>query len=336
MTAGLLSWLMLVPAFSLEPMVPAETLNNWLTFLASDEMKGRDNGSPEIEKAAQWLAEKYKELGLQPVPGQESFFQEYTVISRIDGSDIPAKNVIGYLRGSDPKLADEYIVLSAHYDQVGVDESLEGDQILNGADDNASGVVTMLGIARTLQKLREQGKTMGRSLLVTAWSGEEMGLQGSRHYAKNPFLPVDKMAVNLNFELVGHTTASGKNTFWMTGAKFSNLHEAVGTHATANGWSLVDNPFPDMNLFFRSDNLAFAMLEVDRQARTAVGIPVDTFSTWGGEDHYHQVHDEPDKVDYDNLAAFVRLFTEITLDLSRSDSVPAWQENDAFAFSRPQ
>lgn len=331
----LMASLPLLAAGKMPAQVGSGVLRQWLAFLSSDEMKGRDNGSEEIERAASWLAETFKEIGLQPAPGLSDYFQGYEIKTEQGG--FPAKNVIGYLEGDDPKLKEEYIVLSAHYDHVGVNPELEGDQILNGADDDASGVINIMGIAASLIKLQKEAGSpkLKRSLLVIAFSGEEMRLLGSRHYAKHPLLPHEKMLTNLNFEMVGHSRKTGKNRFFMTGAQYSELNPLVKALAAEYSWELIDNPFKEMKLFFRSDNVSFAMLEYNREERTALGIPAHSFSTWGGEDHYHQPHDEADSIDYDNLAGFVQMMAGVVRALCERTEPIQWLENEEFTFRRP-
>jgi len=321
-----------------EPQVSAEQLRSWLSYLASDEMKGRANGSPEIRKAADWLAERYKEAGMKPAPGRSSYFQHAKITHRGSDELIDIINVIGYLEGSDPSLKDEYILISGHYDHVGVNLELEGDTIFNGADDDGSGVVLGLGIIHTLHKMKQDPNFKGfkRSLVIVAWAGEELGLKGSKSYMKDPFLPVEKMNVNLNFEMVGHTQKKGKKQVWMVGNKFSDLFSIIHDDFAPFGWTLAEDAFPKMNLFFRSDNATFALLETNREARTAVGIPAHSFSTWGGEEHYHQVTDEPDKIDYENLAGLTEIMSHVVVKVANREKRIEWIENDFLQFSRPQ
>lgn len=320
-----------------EPMVDAAQLREWLHYLSSDEMKGRANGSPEIKKAAHWLVEQYKENGLKAVPGQKGFLQPAQVKPRGSETPVDIENVIGYLEGSDPVLKNEYILLSGHYDHVGTNPDLEGDTIFNGADDDGSGVILTLGIVRSLHKMKQQPGFSGlkRSLLVVAWAGEELGLRGSKSYLEKPFLPVNNMMVNLNFEMVGHTEKLGKKQVWQVGHKFSNLYATIKDEFTPFGWTLKEDAFPKMGLFFRSDNATFALLEMNREAKTAVGIPAHSFSTWGGEGHYHQVNDEPDTIDYENLAELTQAMTAVVLKLANQEDRIAWIENEFVQFSRP-
>src|SRR5262249_5036012 len=139
-------------------------------------------------------------------------------------SQHPAKirNVIGLLRGSDPVLSDTYVMLSAHYDHVGMTDAGE-DRIFNGANDDASGVASLIEIASSLSALPSHPK---RSILFVAFFGEELGLIGSQFYAKHPLVPLEKTIADLNLEQVGRTDATNGDmtgTASITGFDFSDL-----------------------------------------------------------------------------------------------------------------
>ena len=168
--------------------VSSEDLGSWVSYLASDEMKGRMNGSEEMIQAADWIAGKYKEFGLRPFVGFDNYLQPYT-FSRRD-IDVNERNVVGYIPGTDPGLKDEYIIISAHFDHIGVRRPVEGDSIYNGADDNAAGTSTLLGVAKAINM---SGQKPGRTIVFTAVSGEEMGLHGSRYFVNNPTIDLSKI-----------------------------------------------------------------------------------------------------------------------------------------------
>ena len=131
-------------------IVKPDELKRWLYFLASDEMRGRRNGSPEMLKAANWIEARFKEFGLEPILKNGSYLQEYTFVTR--QQTIPERNVIGIIPGSDPNLKNQYIVISAHFDHIGISKGNLADSINNGADDNGAGTCTLLGIAKTIQE----------------------------------------------------------------------------------------------------------------------------------------------------------------------------------------
>ena len=286
---------------------------NWVKFLASDEMKGRKNGSDEIEKASIWIAKQFELAGLKPLINESSFFQEYPALDKK-----PYRNVIGFLPGSNPIKAQEYIVLSAHYDHIGQKWGV----VFNGADDNASGVSAMIGMAHHLRQLKPE-----RSILFIAWSGEELGFLGSRHYVRNPVLPLSQMILNLNFEMVGHTQGLGKNQFWMTGAELSSVFNDIQSLALKKKWQATVDPYSKLNLFWRSDNSSFAAISVDNEKRITYGVPAHTISTWGREGHYHMPEDDFQTLDYENLNNFVKTVSFIVNGLSAKKNVPFWQSS---------
>ena len=143
-----------------------------LKYLASDELAGRDPGTQGIEKAANYLEEILKKSNVKP------YFSTYKdTLSNIENSF----NVVGYIEGTDPKLKNEFVILGAHYDHIGITEKgFEGDHINNGANDNASGTTVLAEVAKYLGKT----KSNKRSVLVVFFSAEEKGLLGSKHLAK--------------------------------------------------------------------------------------------------------------------------------------------------------
>ena len=126
---------------------PSE-LREWVSYLASDELKGRSNGSPEMREAAIWLSGKFKEFGAFPPDDLDGYLQPFQTLSR--GRSVSERNVVGAIEGTDPGLKNEYIILTAHFDHVGIRNAIDGDSIYNGADDNAAGTCTLSGIAKTI------------------------------------------------------------------------------------------------------------------------------------------------------------------------------------------
>lgn len=332
----LVSFLVTAAASSLAldspPQANPAQLKNWVETLAGDAMKGRMEGTEGAAKAATWLADQFAHIGLAPVPGAEGYFQPFSF--EHNGKTIKARNVIGMIPGSDPALKDEWIMITAHYDHIGEKKDGEGDLIYNGADDNASGVAVAMAIGETLSRLNKAGQGPKRSILVIGWAAEEEGLHGSRWFAKNPLIALDKLVVNLNLEMVGHSTKLGPKKLWMTGRDYSDLQDVVATHAGKHGWEFINDPFPTLDLFVRSDNVPFAMLVVDREKRAAQGVPAHSFSTWGGEDHYHEVHDNPERVDVANMAALAEVMTAVTRDLADRAAWVNWKSNSFYNFSR--
>jgi hypothetical protein len=303
--------------------ISEEKLREWVTYLSNDDMRGRQNGSPEMVKAANYLANTFKKLGLKPLPGKDSYFQEYTIKSPGSKAPYTERNVIAVLEGSDKILKNEYIIVTAHFDHIGVGKAVAGDSIYNGADDNATGVATILGIAQAISEMK--GKAPKRSIVFIAFSGEEMGMLGSKHFAQTEMEIVQKAVVNLNFEMTGHSTKLGKRKFFISGDDLSSLTDVLKKETENSGWEHIPDPFKEMNLFFRSDNVSFAVLK--KENNLYHGIPAHTFCTWGAENHYHQPNDEPDIVDYENMASFVNFMSKVTLNLANSKETIEWTDD---------
>jgi len=298
--------------------VSAAELKAWVSYLSSDEMKGRQNGSPEMKEAAQWIAQKFREFDLEPVYPDGQLIRPYTLHIR-QGVSMDERNIVGILEGTDPELKDQFIIISAHFDHVGIRDAVEGDSIYNGADDNAAGTCTLLGVAKAI---KENQYRPGRSLVFASVSGEEMGLHGSRYLASNMPLPVPKAYANINFEMTGHSEFLGSDNYYMTGCDFSNLDEVIQGFIQGSEQHLIDT-IPGANrLFFMSDNIAFSRIE--RDGDISRGIPSGTFATTAFGEHIHTPWDEASLFDYENMAGLVDHFARMIIGLSHSDQDVVW------------
>jgi hypothetical protein len=292
-------------------VVKPDELREWINYLASDEMRGRRNGSPEMVKAANWLTREFKEIGLDPVFGNGSLQQDYSYVSR--QQTVNERNIIGMIKGNDPLLKDQYIIISAHFDHVGVRKGNDPDSVYNGADDNAAGTSTLLGIAKTI---KAKGMKPGRSVIFAAFSGEEAGMKGSRFFVANPPVLLTKIYVDLNFEMTGHSEFFGKKRYYMSGCKFSNLDEIIGQYNKQSDWILIDTiPIANM-LFSASDNIAFSRILTDQNV--SQGIPSGTFATATTPSYLHKPQDEAKLFDYENMADLVSYFSNLVIWLSRN------------------
>ncbi|HEX8853116.1 MAG TPA: M28 family peptidase, partial [Pyrinomonadaceae bacterium] len=167
--------------------VTADGLRGHVSFLASDALEGRRAGARGADLAAEYIAAQFRRAGLEPAGADGSYFQTATFTSRgAPATEITSRNVAAILRGSDPKLRDTYVILSAHYDHLGIRENVEGDKLFNGANDNASGTAGLVEVASALSTLKRRPR---RSILFVAFTGEEFGLRGSRFYAEHPLVP---------------------------------------------------------------------------------------------------------------------------------------------------
>jgi DNA-binding transcriptional ArsR family regulator len=221
-----------------------------------------------------------------------------------------APNVVGLIRGSDPALAGEYVLLSAHMDHIGVSSGATPDSINNGADDNGSGTVAVLHIARAMAM---SGVGPRRSILVAIVSGEERGLWGSEYLVSHPPVPLDSVVADVNLDMVGR---NWRDTVGVIGRQHSNLGQILDQVAAAHPElrvKPVGDRWPDQNRFYRSDHYNFAR----------AGIPI-LFLSSGYAPEYHQVGDSPDKIDSEKLARLARLVFHFGLELADRADRPSW------------
>lgn len=246
-----------------------------LYTLSSDDMQGRKAGTEGIEKAAQYIENEFKRIGLTFFDGLDSYRQTFTFTNRRTKKEITSANIIGVLEGKSKK--DEYIVISAHYDHLGMKPNGEGDIIYNGANDDASGVTGVLTLAEYYKK---QGNE--RTIVFIAFTAEEMGLVGSTHFGKG--IDASKFVAGINLEMIGKTPSFGPNTAWLTGFERSDFGKIVQKNLEGTGYKLFPDPYIKFRLFFRSDNASLARL----------GVPSHTFSTTAidKDKDYHQLSDE--------------------------------------------
>lgn len=220
------------------------------------------------------------------------------------------RNVIGVLPGSDPKLKDTYVMLSAHYDHLGIRDG----EIYNGANDDGSGTVSMIEIASALSAQKERPR---RSVVFVALFGEELGLLGSRYYAKNPVFPLKDTVMNLNLEQLGRTDDSeGPQvaSATMTGFDYSTVGATLQRAAGATGIRFWKHPTNSDAYFARSDN----------QALADAGVPAHTLAVAFGFPDYHGKDDTWDKIDYDNMARVTRMIAVGLQDIANDPARPAW------------
>ena len=238
-------------------------------------------------------------------------------------SDMRSRNVGGMLRGSDPELADEYMIMTAHFDHVGVGKQGGGffsaeDSIFNGARDNAFGTISLLSAARAFAEVPPR-----RSIIILAVTGEELGLLGSKYYAEHPLVPLEQTVFNFNTDGAGYDDTSAVS---LIGANRTGIDPQVQEAAAAFGKMVINDPAPEQGLFDRSDNVSFA----------ALGIPALTFSggTTGFSDaimqYYHQVVDNPETINMHYLKEYCQVFTLAARLIANRDTVPFWVEGDKY------
>ncbi len=219
-------------------------------------------------------------------------------------------NAVGKITGSDAKLSPEIILLSAHLDHLGVKPNAEGDdKIFNGADDDASGCVAVLELARVLSN----GAKPKRTIYFAFFGSEEAGGNGATYFVNNLAFPKEKLIANLEFEMIGRPDAKVKpGELWLTGYDRSNL----GAELAKRGAKLVADPHPEENFFQRSDNFTLA-----RQ-----GIIAHTVSSYGLHTDYHQASDEIKPVDFGHLTRALNSMVKPVRWLVNTDFKPSWNE----------
>lgn len=298
----------------------------WLmSVLASDSLAGRRAGTEGSRAAAGWIAGQFEQIGLGAA-GDSGFFQrvplrveshpsgrtrlrhlpEWPEFDSLpsDGRTVES-NVIGLVPGSDPELGDEYVLVTAHFDHVGVGRAVDGDSVYNGADDDASGVVALIEIARALVAAPPR-----RTVVFAAMAGEELGLLGTRWYVENPVVPLAATVAALNLEMIGRPdTAIGPGRLWLTGYERTTMGPAF----TKAGLAIDPDPRPGQNFYERSDNIAFAR----------IGIPAHTLSSFGMHDDYHTPADEVERIDFDHLEAGIEVALEAVRVLADGPA-PEW------------
>ena len=238
-------------------------------------------------------------------------------------AETPARvrNVAAVLRGSDPALRDTYVIVSAHYDHLGVREGCDAskeDCVFNGANDDGSGTAGVVELASALSRLSPRPR---RSILFLTFFGEELGLVGSRYYGRRPLVPLAKTVAQLNLEQIGRTDDSEGpqvGTLAVTGFDYSEVGAALRRAGEAEGVRVYGHPTKSDAYFSRSDN----------QSLADAGVPAHTASVAFQFPDYHGVGDEWQKVDYANMARVLRAVGRAALSLADSTQAPRWNEQN--------
>ena len=255
---------------------------------------------------------------------------ELSMSRRTEHTRIESPNVIGVVRGTDPALADEYVVYSAHLDHVGVGVPEDGDAIYNGAYDNAMGVALMIETARAVQ-----ANPPRRSVLFVAVTAEERGLLGSDFFANYPTVPSAAMVANVNLDMPLFLASVADVVAF--GAEHSSLAADTSIAAEAEGFTLSPDPFPEETIFIRSDQYSFV-----RKGVPAIYLIPGFESNDPDADgealfrdhlkhHYHRPSDDLDRpVHWDSARRFARANARLGIRIANADERPAWNEGDFF------
>ncbi len=279
-----------------------------ITYLASDALEGRGTGTPGNDSAAAYIAKRYAALELQPNGGvgcggarcPNPYFQPFSAQSIAAAhaglaGPLRTQNVVAILRGADPKLRDEYVVVGAHFDHLGRSalgalDPDSGRAIRNGADDNASGTATVLELARLLAQQPPR-----RSVVFVTFSGEELGLLGSQYFVEHPPVPLERTVTMLNFDMVGRMRDDKLIVYGVgTARELPVLLDSANAAAR-----LEIRPIGDG--FGPSDHSSFY----------GKGIPVLHFFTDLHED-YHRATDDAAKINFAGMARVVNFAERVT------------------------
>jgi Zn-dependent M28 family amino/carboxypeptidase len=306
---------------------PRSTVEAWVTEEAARRLLGSAHDLDALVAQA-------KSRDFRPVPlGLTTSLALTTTLTRT-----PTANVLGTLRGSDPALADEYVIYTAHHDHLGIgDPNAAGDTIYNGAMDNASGTGMVLAIGRAFAALPERPR---RSIMLLFVAAEEQGLIGSLYYAQHPTVPPGRIAANINYDSGNIWGETSDLTY--IGFGRSSLDAVALDVAGYQGRTVKGDQFPDRGFFYRSDQFSFAKVGVPAfyfdSGTEFVGRPAG----WGAEqieayeaNHYHQASDEltPDW-NFDGMVQDARFGFHAGVIVANDDALPQWNAGNEFEAAR--
>ena len=214
----------------------------------------------------------------------------FTIEAKHDITEQQLANVVGVIPGKSRK--DEYVVFSGHYDHLGVGKPVNGDSIFNGANDDAAGTTAVIMLAKYFKELKNNERT----IVFAAFTAEESGGFGSQYFSRQ--LEADKVIAMFNIEMIGTESKWGKNSAYITGYEKTDMGEILAKNLEGTGFTFYPDPYPAMQLFYRSDNATLARL----------GVPAHTISTskMDSEPNYHKVSDQIETLDMENMAMIIK------------------------------
>jgi len=231
-----------------------------------------------------------KKTALAFVLGTFDDVKSFTVNYEASSKELPLFNIAGIIPGKTKP--NEFVVFSGHYDHLGIIKPVKGDSIANGADDDASGTTAVISLARYYKKLNNNART----LVFVAFTAEEIGEYGSQYFAKT--VDPDKVVTMFNIEMIGKASKFGKNSAFITGFERSDFGKILQKNLKKTAFKFYPDPYPDQDLFYRSDNASLAK----------VGVPAHTISTdqIDIDKLYHTVGDEFSTMDVNNITSTIR------------------------------
>ena len=266
-----------------------ERLEQHIYTLASDSLQGREAGTIYAKMASDYIVKQFEEIGIEPYFG--------TSIVQTFGNNA-LRNVVGVIRGNDAALENEYIVVGAHYDHLG----FKNGKIYNGADDNASGVATLIELAR---KLKDEQASLKRSVIIAAFDAEELGLFGSIYLANHPEAQIENIKLMISVDMVGWYKTSGEVIY-------------SGSGTIKGGKEMIENQQlvpAGLNVAVKKFETGFSTA-TDTQPFAVKGIPTLHLST-GLKSLYHKPEDEAHLIDYDGMVLITEHLKNIVADISQ-------------------
>jgi len=302
--------------------ITANNLKDYLYVLASDSLQGRETGTAGQIDAANYIASFFKEIGIPPYK-YNTYFQKFKVRlvkhygkqnKKNDKKYVKGENIIGFIEGSD--LKDEIIVITAHYDHLGVKEDT---LIYNGADDNGSGTSAIMEIAQAFMLAKKEGNGPRRSILIMPVSGEEKGLLGSKYYTENPIYPLENTIANLNVDMIGRIDKNHDNPDYVyligsdrLSSELHQISEDINKQYFNLELDYTFNAEDDENrYYFRSDHYNFAKNN----------IPV-IFYFNGIHEDYHKPTDTIEKINFEKIQKISRYIFLTAWELANRDERP--------------
>lgn len=289
-----------------------------LDFLASDELHGRASATRDEHLAALFAASQFEALGLEPGGDNGTYLQKTGLPDPLserlqqylakfpNGPRKETWNAVAILRGT--SLANETVLLTAHLDHLGIGPAVNGDDIYNGADDDASGTTAVLALAHMLAT----GKRPRRTIVFALFGSEEIGGFGNHAFLTHPPVPLTSIVANLEFEMIGRPDpAVPVGTLWLTGYDRSDLGPELARH----GAHLVADPHPSQHFFRRSDNYALAL----------EGIIAQTVSSFGLHKDYHRPSDEISTIDFAHMTQAIESMAKPIRWLANTTWKPEWK-----------
>jgi Zn-dependent M28 family amino/carboxypeptidase len=291
-----------------------ENLKENLSTIASDEMEGRETGSKGQKKAGNYIINQYKSHGIRFPKGATDYYQKVPAafLNAKSNENLPdSENIWAFIEGTEKP--DEIVVVSAHYDHVGT----KNGEVYNGADDDGSGTVALIEIAKAFQKANKDGYGPKRSVLILHVTGEEHGLHGSRYYSENPLFPIKNTVADVNIDMIGRRDDLHKdsnNYIYLIGADYLSSDLAAICEEANKKYiaTKLDYKFNDRNdsnrFYYRSDHYNFAKN----------GIP-SVFLFNGVHADYHKATDEVEKIEFDALTKRTQLAFAIAWEIANRE-----------------